>query len=291
MDATELVNGVLAQVEVLRDENQIAEAERLAHNVIAAAVFLPADYVATMSNRLLSPIAPEADPASDQVEMALRLLAHIAPVPEGNAALSNVSESWANQIRSGGVHDDRCLLRGFRALESLASNVVAQKASPIYTQVEQLINANDDVSGRLRTLAVFPWPDANVAGTLNHLQARWDAIPDDARVDALRLSSRAPDGFGPLTFFNERVAELTRSAPSGAYATIATANLPRMTLNSAPQCSSLPLVTTPASLGFGRQPATKRPATLSLAKRTRLRPGACSISCRTPADRWSRANR
>lgn len=227
-EAAELVNGIVTEMESAREEGLVGEAEIVAVDLIAALDEMPEDTVKAVVARLLSPVGAEVEPSSPRAEMARRLVPRIARLSHGSAALAGIADVWAGSIRGAGSHDDRSRLEGFRALHEAAPDIVASRAAPIYSQVEQLLQGADDPPGRLRVLGTFPWPDEQLAGALAHLDAQWESVPDDARLSALSLASRAPDGLDSLARFHDRVTGAVEAEPSGVASAIAASSLPRM---------------------------------------------------------------
>lgn len=227
-DARDLVDAVVAELESRRDGGLVDEADRLAAHVMDALMKLSAAPVNTVVARLLAPVSAEVDPASPVVQMSCRLIQRIAEFEHGKAALATVADTWADAVRRPGAHDDRSLLEGFRVLDVAATDLVAPRATPIYTQTEQLLQAGDDPAGRLRVLAMFPWPDAQVPGALAHLDAHWDSVPEDARLPALTLATRSADDTDVLSRFRDRMVSAAEREPAGLPAAVAAKALVHM---------------------------------------------------------------
>lgn len=226
--AVPLVNAIAVEAENLRANGSLADAEGATAGVIASLDSLSQEHVNPLVAQMLSPIAPDAEPGTLEVEMACRLLPHISATDHGKVGLEPVADSWSARIRAGGTHDDRCVIAGFRALNSAAPDLVAARAPAVYQQVDQLLQQGDDVAGRLRNLATFPWTDAELNGVLTHLDSRWDNVSEDARLAALELSARAPSGAPYIATFNERIVAAAETNPSGRPAALAAETLQRM---------------------------------------------------------------
>ena len=186
-----LLDGVAAVSEELRDERRIPEAESSACQVIASVgasgASLP-EYAA----RLLSPINTEADPVDPAVHMALRLVDIVARSAGAEEAFAGLAAEWSSGLCAGGDHDGRTLTDGFQALSRPMPQVVEQHAESIIQSLEQYIEAGDNPSERLFTVALFPWPADLRSHALQLLDSAWER-------GARRRYESAANAEGPLS--------------------------------------------------------------------------------------------
>jgi hypothetical protein len=223
-----LLDAVTAEAEARRDDGNTDDADAIAFDVVDALRTLPEAMVTSTVARLLTPIGGDLDPTAAAVEHAYRLIPRIVELEHGRAALASVADTWSTAIRRAGEHDDRSRLEGFRVVARALPDVIAERAATIYSQVEQLLQGNDDPVGRLRVMAQFPWPDEQVTAVLTQLDARWDAVPDDSRLSALALVDQAPDSFELLGRYLDRVVNAVDREPVGPASSLAAGQVQRM---------------------------------------------------------------
>ena len=222
-----LLDGVVSVSEGLRDERRIPEAESTACQVIASVgasgASLP-EYAA----RLLSPINTDADPADPAVQMALRLVDVVADSAGGEEALSGLAAEWSSGLRTGGDHDGRTLTDGFHALSRPMLQLINQHAQSIIQSLEQHIDAGDNPSERLLTVALFPWPTDLRSHALQILDSAWEETTAETQAAAFALLTRSDCEGDLLARFHDRLIAAIEAGQRGRVVKAAVDEIGRM---------------------------------------------------------------
>ena len=213
--------------EELRDERRIPEAESSACQVIAS-VGASGAPLPEYAARLLSPINTEADAADPAVQMALRLVDIVARSAGAEEALSGLAADWSSGLRTGGDHDGRTLTDGFQALSRPMPQLIKQHANSIIQSLEQHINAGDNPSERLLTVALFPWPTDLCSHALQILDRAWEQTTAETHAAAFALLTRSDCEGDLLARFHDRLIDAIEAGQRGRVVKAAVDEIGRM---------------------------------------------------------------
>ncbi|MXW58373.1 MAG: hypothetical protein F4124_08275 [Acidimicrobiia bacterium] len=182
------------------------------------------------ADRLFEAIDTDSDPSDPTVQMGLRLISVITRTEAGIAVLGPHVQRWSNRLVEGAPANHRSRLEGLRTAFASQVRVIEEYArpQPIVDQLSQLINDGNYQPERLSSLARFPWPDPQIEPALTTLDRHWNALPEDAIVDALQLVTRAPNEFNLLSQFHDRIVLAVQADPYGVASQIAASEAMRM---------------------------------------------------------------